>query len=254
MQELIKQQTLDGVQGQLQDQERGSETIKQDDTTQTSAIADQPTAINHLVQEHNLAQRAPHQCPGLGRQDKAESAAVQATGGQGQSFSTKVISYVTSRPPAEVENAKLLNDNKLLRDDKRKILRDLDYFEKENSKLKANLDAFKRTRQEKYDQVCGEKLSLQERCHDLTRRAQADAKTIEQLQQQVTHFKVNISAATRMPDQMADDVLKSMVDDVFRAIQNFAVRFFRGSSYGTRKVASVAGIFADHSSRLQPCA
>jgi hypothetical protein len=88
----------------------------------------------------------------------------------------------------------------------------------------------------------------------LTRRAQADAKTIEQLQQQVTHFKVNISAATRMPDQMADDVLKSMVDDVFRAIQNFAVRLFRGSSYGTRKVASVAGIFADHSSRLQPCA
>jgi hypothetical protein len=97
----------------------------------------------------------------------------------------------------------------------------------------------RRNRQDKYDALVRErdglaleKATLQDAIHDLNRRLQTEESTVNSLQQQVTYYKTNISSATRIPDQMADDVVKRRIDDIFRSIQNFVVRYFRGCVFG----------------------
>jgi hypothetical protein len=130
------------------------------------------------------------------------------------------------------ENRKLQNDCGGLRENNRVLFKDLTQVKQDRQRLHSNLNASIRSGNEKIEVLNGEIARLQDQCHELNRRDQSNARTIEQLQQHLTHYKVNISSASRMPDQVADDNIKAMADDVFHSIQNFAVNFFRGSSFG----------------------
>ena len=113
-------------------------------------------------------------------------------------------------------------------------------LEIEKDNLRAKVERLENEKQmvlQNYASLDKDHKKLREHCHNITHKLQTEESIVRQLRQQVTHYKTNISCATRLPDQMADDVIKARIDDVFHSIQNFVVRYFRGCSFGKQASA-----------------
>lgn len=87
-------------------------------------------------------------------------------------------------------------------------------------------------------QLQAEKDSLMEQRREMERNGQKDKESIRHLQEQVTHYKSNISVATKQIGNVADDVIKDKIDTLFRDIQGFVVRNFKGAKFGKLRFSS----------------
>jgi hypothetical protein len=145
-------------------------------------------------------------------------------------FVEKAAEYVTGRSPSTNGKGNTPNEPRESREQKTQITVNPQQFRNVNGPQPKQ--RIVQLPQQRYDQLLHNYSLLEKRVQEADTKARADSVTIQQLRKEVMHYKSNISVATRTPDQMTDETIKIMVDDVFHAMQNFVVRFFRGSSFG----------------------
>lgn len=90
----------------------------------------------------------------------------------------------------------------------------------------------KRAVEKDYQTLRHEKEVLANQRHNLQGKLQKIEADKKQLQEHVTFYKTNISAANRPVNEIADDIVKDKVENVFNSIQNFVVHTFRNAQFG----------------------
>lgn len=98
--------------------------------------------------------------------------------------------------------------------------------------------------QERLSNVTAEHTEIQQKNHEMRKTLQDGQADNQKLREQITQWKVAISASTQSEDEVADDTIAMKMDEIFYKIQGFVVKHFRGTTFSMSSLFALS-LFAD---------